>query len=101
MKTAHLKFKIGKKEFDETWHNLVKSLNFFKVSQSNIDELKTVFYSVYDEVLNVKVDKTILDLRGGHAAIKTMVYKFYEFIPVDAATAPDFYKAVIKKYCSR
>jgi hemoglobin len=46
MKTAHLKFKIGKKEFDETWHNLVKSLNFFKVSQSNIDELKTVFYSV-------------------------------------------------------
>jgi truncated hemoglobin YjbI len=30
MKTAHLKFKIGKKEFDETWHNLVKSLNFFK-----------------------------------------------------------------------
>jgi hemoglobin len=31
MKTAHAKFKIGKKEFDHTWTNLEKSLNFFKV----------------------------------------------------------------------
>jgi len=31
MKKAHEKFKIGKKEFDETWHNLEKSLSYFKV----------------------------------------------------------------------
>ena len=47
MKTAHEKFKIGKKEFDETWANLEKSLHFFKVPVPEITELKTTFYSVY------------------------------------------------------
>ena len=31
MKKAHEKFKIGKKEFGQTWHNLEKALIFFKV----------------------------------------------------------------------
>jgi hemoglobin len=101
MKTAHLKFKIGKKEFDETWHNLVKSLNFFKVSQSNIDELKTVFYSVYDDVVNVKEDKTLYERLGGEAAINAVVDKFYEFMLVDPVTAPFFDKTDMKKQASR
>ena len=52
MKTAHEKFKIAKKEFDETWVNLEKSLNFFKVPAPEVQELKTTFYSVYDDVVN-------------------------------------------------
>jgi hemoglobin len=31
MKTAHLKFKIGKKEFDATWGHLEKSMKFHSV----------------------------------------------------------------------
>lgn len=46
MKTAHAKFKIGKKEFNETWTNLDKALRFFKVKETEIAELKSVFYSV-------------------------------------------------------
>ena len=37
MKTAHAKFKIGKKEFDETWNNLHKALNFYKVPENLIN----------------------------------------------------------------
>jgi hemoglobin len=33
MKTAHAKFKIGKKEFDETWTNLERALNFYNVPE--------------------------------------------------------------------
>jgi hemoglobin len=46
MKTAHEKFKIGKKEFDQTWHNLEKALAFFKAPAAEVAELKAVFYSV-------------------------------------------------------
>jgi hemoglobin len=53
MKTAHAKFKIGKKEFDETWNNLEKSLNFFCVPQPEQDELKAVFYSVEADCITV------------------------------------------------
>jgi hypothetical protein len=31
MKKAHEKLEIGKKEFDETWHNLQKAMNFYKL----------------------------------------------------------------------
>ena len=31
MKAAHAKLKIGKKEFNETWKNLEKALNFYNV----------------------------------------------------------------------
>ncbi len=36
MKKAHLKFKIGHKEFDATWENLVKSLHDHKVPENLI-----------------------------------------------------------------
>lgn len=52
MKKAHQKFKITKLAFDETWTNLLKSLNDHKVSQDLIDELKEVFYSVEPDVVN-------------------------------------------------
>ncbi len=31
MKTAHCKLKIGKEDFDATWENLLKALQFFNV----------------------------------------------------------------------
>ena len=40
MKKAHDKFKINKLAFDETWSNLIKSLNDHNVPQNLIDELK-------------------------------------------------------------
>ena len=46
MKEAHKKFKIGKKEFDETWANLLKALGCFNVPEKEVNELKEVFYSV-------------------------------------------------------
>lgn len=36
MKKAHEKFKIGKKEFDQTWHNLDRSLRYFKVPETEV-----------------------------------------------------------------
>lgn len=54
MKKAHDKMKISMKEFDETWVNLNKSLNDHNVPQDMIDELKEVFYSVVDDIVNVK-----------------------------------------------
>lgn len=33
MKTAHCKFAIGQFEFDSTWENLEKALQFYKVPQ--------------------------------------------------------------------
>ena len=33
MKAAHAKLKIGKPEFDATWHNLEQALNFYNVPQ--------------------------------------------------------------------
>lgn len=52
MKKAHDKFKINKEAFDETWANLVKSLNDHNVPQNLIDELKDIFYSVESDVVN-------------------------------------------------
>lgn len=52
MKKAHDKMKITKLAFDETWNNLVKSLNDHKVPQNLIDELKDVFYSVEGDIVN-------------------------------------------------
>ena len=40
MKEAHKKFKIGQKEFDETWANLHKSLTYHKVPEKEINEVK-------------------------------------------------------------
>ena len=40
MKKAHHNMNIGQKEFDETWLNLVKSMNDHNVPQDLIDELK-------------------------------------------------------------
>ena len=46
--------KIGKKEFDATWMHLHDSLVFHKVSQELINEVKEIFYSVEEDVVNVK-----------------------------------------------
>ena len=54
MVTAHKNMAISMKEFDETWVNLLKSLHDHKVSEELISELKEVFYSVVDDVVNVK-----------------------------------------------
>ena len=40
MKKAHDKMKITHLAFDETWNNLVKSLNDHNVPQNLVDELK-------------------------------------------------------------
>lgn len=37
MKTAHAKFKISKKEYDQTWYHLEQALHFFKAPQAEID----------------------------------------------------------------
>ncbi len=52
MKKAHDKFKINKEAFDETWANLVKSLNDHNVPHNLIDELKEIFYSVESDIVN-------------------------------------------------
>ena len=54
MRTAHKNMAITNEVFDETWENLLKSLNDHKVPQNLIDELKVVFYSVIEDVVNVK-----------------------------------------------
>jgi hemoglobin len=46
MKAAHAKLQIGKPEFDATWQNLEKSLNFFNVPEGEKNELRDIFYSV-------------------------------------------------------
>ena len=63
MKTAHAKFKISKKEYDQTWVNLENSLHYFKAPQAEIDELKTVFYSVEGDIVSVK--SSLYDRLGG------------------------------------
>ena len=52
MKKAHEKMKIAKPAFDETWNNLLKSLNDHNVPQNLTEELKEVFYSVEPDVVN-------------------------------------------------
>ncbi len=54
MKKAHDKMKISMKEFEETWVNLSKSLHDHNVPQDMIDEVKEIFYSVVDDIVNVK-----------------------------------------------
>lgn len=54
MKKAHDKMKIADKEFDATWANLLKSLNDHKVPENLIQELKDIFYSVHDDIVNSK-----------------------------------------------
>lgn len=43
--------------------NLEKALHFFKVAGKEINELKTVFYSVQDDIVNVK--KSLYERLGG------------------------------------
>lgn len=54
MRAAHKGMNIKMKEFDETWANLVKSLNDHNVPENLINELKEIFYSVVDDVVEVK-----------------------------------------------
>lgn len=54
MKAAHEKFKIGQLEFDATWENLQKALVKLNVPENLINELKEIFYSVKDDVINTK-----------------------------------------------
>lgn len=54
MKKAHLNMKIGHKEFDATWENLQKALHDFKVAEPLIQELKDIFYSVEEDIIEVK-----------------------------------------------
>ena len=52
MKEAHQKFKISKIHFDATWENLNLSLKHFKVASELVEELKEVFYSVEEDIVN-------------------------------------------------
>jgi hemoglobin len=54
MLTAHKNMNITNKVFDETWTNLLKSLNDHNVPENLINELKEVFYSVVDDIVTVK-----------------------------------------------
>lgn len=54
MKEAHAKFAIRKLEFDATWENLEKALNHFSVSQDLINEVKEIFYSTEEDIVNTK-----------------------------------------------
>ena len=52
MKSAHAKFKIGQKEFDQTWDNLAKALAFYKAPEKEVNEFKEVVYSTRDDIVN-------------------------------------------------
>lgn len=54
MKKAHLNMKISHMHFDATWENLEKALHDFKVSEDLIKEVKEVFYSVEEDIIEVK-----------------------------------------------
>lgn len=97
MKTAHEKFKIGKKEFDQTWFNLEKALNHFNVPEKELGEVKTVFYSVESDVITDTSEKSLYERLGGEPAIGAVVDKFYEFMLDDDITAPFFKNTDMKK----
>ncbi len=52
MKEAHKHIKISQQDYDAIWGHLEASLNAHKVGSELIDELKTIFYSVQDEIVN-------------------------------------------------
>ena len=81
MKTAHEKFKIGKKEFEQTWFNLDRALKHFKVNSTEVEDLRKIFYSVEGDI--VKDDRPLFERLGGEAAIGAVVDKFYEFMLAD------------------
>lgn len=54
MKEAHKKFKIGQVHFDATWENLDNALKHFNVSGDLIGEVKEIFYSVEEDIVNSK-----------------------------------------------
>ena len=45
---------IGKVEFDATWENLEKACNEFNVKKDDVAELKEIFYSVQEDVIEKK-----------------------------------------------
>ncbi len=54
MKKAHEKLAIKQEHFDATWKNLLKSLEFHKVPEKQIEEVKKVVYSTQDDIVNTK-----------------------------------------------
>jgi len=52
MKTAHCKLKICEKDFDITWENLELAMKHFNVAVELIEEIKEIFYSVQEEIVN-------------------------------------------------
>lgn len=52
MKTAHCKMKICEEDFDITWENLEKAMKHFNVAVELIEEVKEIFYSVQEEIVN-------------------------------------------------
>lgn len=97
MKAAHANMGIGKKEFDATWANLEKALNHFNVPAKEVDEVRTIFYSVEDEVYQ----KSLFERLGGEEAISAVVDKFYEFMLKDEVTVPFFENTDMTKQAKR
>jgi hemoglobin len=78
MKKAHSKFKIGKVEFDTTWHHLNQSLVDLSVPTELVEQVKEIFYSVEGDVVNYQPEKkSLFDRLGGEGAINAVVGKFY------------------------
>lgn len=53
MKAAHKGMNIQQKEFDATWKNLKEALEFYKVKEDLIEEVKEVFYSTSGDIVGV------------------------------------------------
>ena len=51
MKAAHADIKISQKEFDVTWDNFKEALEFCKVGEKEISELKAIVYSAQGDVV--------------------------------------------------
>jgi hypothetical protein len=52
MKKAHCHYKIGRLEFNVTWHHLENALGHFAVNAELINEVKDIFYSVEGDIVN-------------------------------------------------
>lgn len=53
MRTAHKGMNIKQNEFDQTWKNLKEALEFYKVKEELIEEVKEVFYSTQGDIVGV------------------------------------------------
>lgn len=53
MRTAHKGMNIKQNEFDATWKNLKEAMEFYKVKEDLIEEVKEVFYSTQGDIIGL------------------------------------------------